>query len=304
MISWLCSPAAAGCLGGDGCKSEGAYTQALRQYGDHLYSALYLKLLLQHMPLLLFAGQQRIKRRHLSIDEIRTEAEAIADLGIRHILLLTGESREKASIEYLEAAVNVLRKKFSSISIEVYPLTEQEYGRVIDAGVDGLTIYQETYNIPSYKELHRRGPKSDYEFRLLAPERGCRKGMRQVTVGALLGLYDWHSEAFFTGLHAAYLQKQFPSVEVSVSFPRLRPLAGDFEVQYPVDDRRFVQIMTATVFFNSAGITLSTRNHEFRNAILPLGVTKCPPGHDCSEAYRELESNTQFEIADSRGWSR
>ncbi len=300
----LLSPAAAGCLEEMAVKAR---ELTLKRFGSTviIFTPLYISnYCCNTCPYCSFAGQHRIKRRHLSIDEIRTEAEAIADLGIRHILLLTGESREKASIEYLEAAVNVLRKKFSSISIEVYPLTEQEYGRVIDAGVDGLTIYQETYNIPSYKELHRRGPKSDYEFRLLAPERGCRKGMRQVTVGALLGLYDWHSEAFFTGLHADYLQKQFPSVEVSVSFPRLRPLAGDFEVQYPVDDRRFVQIMTATrIFLNSAGITLSTReSREFRNAILPLGVTKMSAGTSTAVGgHTENPSTTQFEIADSRG---
>ncbi|NLG17177.1 MAG: 2-iminoacetate synthase ThiH [Fibrobacter sp.] len=258
-------------------------------------------------PYCSFAAQHHINRRHLSVDEVEKEAENIARTGIRHILVLTGESKEKASVEYLESAVRVLRKWFSTISIEVYPLQEQEYGKVIEVGVDGLTIYQETYNIPLYKELHKGGPKSNYEFRLLAPERACRQGIRQVTVGALLGLYNWRSESFFTALHAAYLQKQFPSVEVSVSFPRLRPLAGDFQVKYPVNDRQFVQIMTATrIFLNSAGITISTRESEnFRNSVLPLGITKVSAGTSTAVGgHSGNPSTTQFEIADSRDVSR
>ena len=56
-----------------------------------------------------FARQQDIGRRHLSLDEIRVEAKRIAGKGIRHILVLTGESRRKAPPPYLEAAIRILR---------------------------------------------------------------------------------------------------------------------------------------------------------------------------------------------------
>jgi 2-iminoacetate synthase len=250
-----------------------------------------------------FGRQQRISRRHLSLDEIRAEAERISGAGIRHILMLTGESRGKASPAYCEAAVRILRAHFSSIAIEIYPLTEEEYGGIIQSGADGLTIYQETYDEPRYHALHEGGPKDNYAFRLEAPERACRQGIRSVAVGALLGLHDPLRDAFYAGLHAAYLQREFPAVEVSLSFPRMRPLVADFKQEYDVDDRRLVQmIIAARLFLPAAGITLSTRESAaFRDRALHFGVTRISAGVSTAVGGRSADPSTpQFEIADRR----
>ncbi len=250
-----------------------------------------------------FARQHKIRRRHLDFDEIRKEAENIAKTGIRHILVLTGESYTTSSVEYIKKAVEILRDYFSTIAIEIYPLDNNGYSTLIKSGVEGLTIYQETYNKTLYEKLHKGGPKSDYHFRLDAPQRASEEGVRSVTVGALLGLHNWRSEVFFTALHAAYLQKRFPSIEVGVSFPRLRPLAGEFPSGYMVNDHQFVQMMTAMrLFLPSVGITVSTRESEsFRNSILPLGVTKMSAGVSTAVGgHTDAPSTTQFEIADER----
>jgi 2-iminoacetate synthase len=250
-----------------------------------------------------FARQRNIARRHLSPEEIGTEAERIRSSGIRHVLVLTGESRGIATPEYCESAVRLLRGSFSSVAIEIYPLTEEEYGRIIASGADGLTIYQETYDEERYRALHSGGPKQDYGFRLQAPERACRQGMRTVTVGALLGLSDPVRDAFFAGLHAAYLQRNFPDVEVSLSFPRLRPLVAEFKQGSAVPDRRLAQMIVASrLFLPSAGITLSTReNALFRNAALPLGVTRMSAGVSTAVGgHSSPEGTPQFEIADTR----
>jgi 2-iminoacetate synthase len=250
-----------------------------------------------------FGRQQKIKRRHLSLDEIKAEAEKISASGIRHVLVLTGEARAKATPAYCGAALQLLRSCFSSIAIEIYPLTDSEYHDLIKSGADGLTIYQETYDENRYKKLHAGGPKQDYEFRLNAPERACKQGIRSVTVGALLGLSDPGGDAFFAGLHAAYLQRTFPEVEVSVAFPRLRPLVADFRQEYPVSDRRLAQTIAALrLFLPAAGITLSTRESTgFRNAVLPLGVTRLSAGVSTAVGGRTSpEATPQFEIADTR----
>ena len=78
--------------------------------------------------------------------------------------MLTGESRPKATPAYCEAAVRMMRDYFSSIAVEIYPLTEDEYGGIIACGADGLTIYQETYDEERYAVLHKGGPKDDYAF--------------------------------------------------------------------------------------------------------------------------------------------
>ncbi len=250
-----------------------------------------------------FARQYRIARRHLAPDEIEAEAERIAATGMRHILLLTGESRGKSSPRYLEDAVGVCRRHFSSIGIEVYPLAADEYAALVEAGVDALTLYQEVYDRATYGRLHAGGPKQDYEWRLQAPERACEARMRAVTVGALLGLADHRSEAFHVALHLRYLQRTYPGVEVAVSLPRIRPLVSTFPIEHGVDDRRFVQLLTAfRIFHPTAGITISTReSRQFRDSSLPLGVTRMSAGVSTAVGGRASEgSTTQFEISDTR----
>lgn len=254
-----------------------------------------------------FARQFKIQRRHLGHDEIREEAEMIAATGMRHILLLTGESRRKVSLEYLKETVSILSENFASIGIEVYPMSEDEYGELIDAGVDSLTVYQEVYQQDVYAELHKGGPKEDYRFRLDAPERACRRGIHAVTIGSLLGLNDFRVEAFFTARHLQYLLDRYPGTELSVSLPRMRPLVSDFEIRSPVNDRLFVQLLAAfRLVFPTVGITVSTRESaEFRNNILPIGVTKMSAGVSTAVGgHSGCGSTTQFEIADSRSLSQ
>jgi 2-iminoacetate synthase len=250
-----------------------------------------------------FARQRDIVRRHLSLREIKAEADGISALGIRHVLVLTGESRSRATPEYCDAAVKALRDRFPSVAVEIYPLTGEEYRRIIENGADGLTIYQETYDEARYRALHQGGPKQDYVFRLDAPERACRQGMRAVTVGALLGLSEPVKDAFFAGLHAFYLQRNFPDVEVSLAFPRLRPLVAEYKQEFTVSDRRLAQMIAAArLFLPSAGITLSTRESaEFRMAAVPLGVTRMSASVSTAVGgHSSPQATPQFEIADTR----
>jgi 2-iminoacetate synthase len=286
--------------------AQRAHTLTQQHFGNviFLFTPLYISNVCDNVcAYCSFAKQHHIHRRHLNFEEIRQEAENIAKKGIRHILVLTGESRRAVSIEYLEKAISIIKEYFSTVAIEIYALDENEYKTLVNAGVDGLTIYQETYNRDTYKILHTGGPKADYEFRLDAPDRACKSGVRAVTVGALFGLHEWRSEAFFTGLHAAHLQNRYTSAEVSVSFPRIRPLAGEFTTEHVLGDRQFVQLMTALrIYMPSAGITVSTRESEsFRNSILPLGPTKMSAGVSTAVGgHSEDPSTSQFEISDTR----
>jgi len=247
----------------------------------------------------------KIDRHILSTEEIEIEAKAIAATGLKHILILTGESSHHTPVSYIVDAVKILRKYFESISIEIYPLTEEEYAQVIEAGADGLTIYQEVYNPVVYDAVHVSGPKKNYDFRINAPERAALNGIRSVNIGALLGLDDWRLEAFKTAWHAHYLQKKYPELELGVSMPRIRPCAGGYQVDYPVNDRAFVQIMLALgCFLPSVGITISTREQaDFRNHLVPLGATKLSAGVSTAvggHSKDEEASEAQFEISDTR----
>lgn len=250
-----------------------------------------------------FNVRNKLERKKLTPAEVEAEAKIIAATGLKHLLVLTGESHLESPVSYIVDCVNILKKYFTCIGIEVYPLTEQEYAQTIAAGVDGLTIYQEVYDAGIYSELHPAGPKRNYQYRLDAPERACKAGMRTVNIGALIGLNDWRSEAFLTGLHADYLQRKYPEVEVSISPPRMRPHLGGYPPKVIVSDRNLVQYITAyRLFMPRGGMTVSTRESgEFRNHLLRLGVTKMSAGVCTAVGGRANTENVgQFEISDGR----
>lgn len=250
-----------------------------------------------------FNAKNKLHRTKLSLEEVVAEADIIAATGLKHILLLTGESRHHTPVSYIRDCIGVLKHHFTSISIEIYPLTEADYCELTAAGVDGLTIYQETYDRDTYAYLHPAGPKRDYRFRLDAPERGCQSGMRSVNIGALLGLADWRREAFIAGLHADYLQRNYPDVEISISPPRMRPHLGGFQPAINVIDQNLVQYVTAfRLFMPRSGITLSTREtSHFRDNMTKLGITKMSGGTCTAVGGRSHSDETgQFQIADER----
>ncbi|HQB94397.1 MAG TPA: 2-iminoacetate synthase ThiH [Candidatus Omnitrophota bacterium] len=303
----LLSPAAADQIE---LMAQRAHEITLRQFGRviQLYTPMYLSNFCENQcEYCGFNATNRLPRRTMTLEEVEREAAYIASTGLEHILILTGDARKRAPVSYIRDAVQVLRKHFSSISVEVYALTEAEYAELAAEGVDGLTIYQETYDEAVYDRVHRSGPKKDFRFRLEAPERAARSGMRSVNIGALLGLSDWRVEAFRLGLHARYLQDTFPDVEVGASVPRLRPHEGDFRGDEKISDRDFVQIILAMrLFLPRLGLTLSTReSSELREHLVPLGITKMSAGSTTEVGGHTLATKTdrsapQFRIADER----
>lgn len=256
----------------------------------------------------LYCGFNRphgIDRKKLTIEEIEAEAKAIARWGMQHLLLLTGEDNAVTPLDYLEAAVRVLKRYFASVAIEIFPMDEPDYRCLKQAGVDGLTIYQEVYNEQIYDKVHLAGKKTDYRYRLDAPERGARAGFRSVNIGALLGLGEKRSEIFLAGLHAKYLEDLYLETEIGLSLPRINPAEGAFKPKEMVDDRSFVQFLTALrLFLPRSGLAISTRERAaFRDRLIHLGPTRFSAG-SCTGVggYVDAESKgtPQFEITDQR----
>ena len=291
-----------------------AHEITLRHFGRtiQLYTPIYIS---DHCDnACLYCGfnmDNDFRRKSLTLDEVRKEAEFIASTGLKHILVLTGDSRAMSPLGYIKDCVRILKGYFSSIAVEIFALKEEEYRELAAEGIDGLTIYQETYDEELYEKLHPRGPKHDYLFRLDAPERGARAGFRSVNIGVLLGLNDWRKDVLLMGMHAKYLQDKYPDVEFSVSVPRIRPHSGDFRPKFSVSDRDLVQIITALrIFLPRVGITVSTReSRALRENILPLGVTKMSAGSTTSVGGHTKKISAgqdipQFEICDERDVSQ
>ena len=245
------------------------------------------------------------ERRTLTDAEIHEECRALAAHGFQHVLLLTGEAPRTAPVEYLADAVAIARRYFVSVSVEVYALEQPGYHTLVDRGLEGVTLYMETYHRDTYAKVHVIGKKKDFDYRLHAMERAGRAGVRRLGIGALLGLYDWRIDGFWTALHARYLQKTCWQSAVSLSFPRLLHTPERFPVQSLLSDAEFVQLILAMrLFLPEAGFNLSTRERaHFRDNLIPLGVTHMSAGSSTRPGgYSSLGEQTlpQFEIEDRR----
>jgi 2-iminoacetate synthase len=227
-----------------------------------------------------FSRDNPILRVTLSVEDVITEARHLAAQGFRNILLVAGEHPRFVSEGYLEECIRALQKWVPTIGIEVGPMETPEYERMVQAGCEGLVVYQETYDRELYTEMHTAGPKKDFDWRLACPERGYRGGFRRIGIGALFGLADWRMEALRLAAHLEHLYKHCWRAHFTVAFPRLRPAAGGFKPMTDFPDWALVQTISAfRLTFPEVGIILSTREPApLRDALAPLGITVMSAG--------------------------
>ncbi|MEN3368792.1 MAG: 2-iminoacetate synthase [Verrucomicrobiota bacterium] len=227
-----------------------------------------------------FSRDNPILRVTLSLEQVVAEGRYLANEGFRQILLVAGEHPKFVSQDYLADCVRALAPDFSSISIEVGPMEVGDYVPIVEAGAEGLVVYQETYDRKIYAELHTSGPKRDFNWRLDCAERGYEAGFRRLGIGALFGLAPWQEEAVRLAAHVEYLLKHCWQAQITVSLPRLRPAAGEFQPAFSMTDRELAQLICAfRTTFPEVGIVLSTRERAvLRDALAPLGVTMMSAG--------------------------
>lgn len=273
-----------------------------------------------------FSRENAILRVTLEVDQVVREARHLKEQGFRNILLVAGEHPKFVSNGYLERCVRALAAEVPGLALEVAPMEVHEYEPLVRAGAEALVVYQETYDETVYPELHTAGPKKDFAWRLACPERAYDAGFRRIGVGALFGLSEWRREACALAAHLEYLSKRCWKAQFTVSMPRLRPCAGEFQPKYLLEDRDFTQLLCALrICFPQVGVILSTREAaSFRDALMPLGITMMSAGShtepggytgqgrealhltvrgkmvDAGELAPETSATEQFSIADKR----
>ena len=229
-----------------------------------------------------FSRDNPILRTTLTVPQVVAEAAHLADLGFRHILLVAGEHPRFVSDGYLEDCTAAIREFIPQVALEVGPMEAPEYARMVDAGCEGLVVYQETYDRETYKTLHTAGPKKNFDWRLECPERAYEGGFRRIGIGALFGLSDWKMDAFRLAAHLDYLMRTCWKASFTIAMPRMRPAAGEFQVkpEHTLSDADFVKLVCAfRVCFPQVGIVLSTREPAvLRDSLIPLGVTTMSAG--------------------------
>jgi len=281
-----------------------------------------------------FSRDNPILRVTLAVEEVRREARALHAQGFRNLLLVAGEHPKFVGTDYMAACVRALHEEWPSLSLEVGPMETDEYRPLVAAGAEGLVVYQETYDRAIYERMHTAGPKRNFDWRLETPERAYTAGFRRLGIGALFGLADWRREALSVAAHAQYLLRHCWKAQVTISLPRLRPCAGEFQPLTTMSDRELVQLVAAfRLLLPDAGLVLSTREPaSLRDGLLPLGITLASAGSHtepggytgagrenihrtergrivelaagasewATTAGRETNATGQFEIADER----
>jgi 2-iminoacetate synthase len=293
-----------------------AYLEPMAQLSQQLTQQRFGKTIQLYVPMYLsnecnnictycgFSLDNKVRRRTLTATEIMTEAAAIKSMGYEHILLVTGEANHTVHVPYFKNAINLLKKQFAHISMEVQPLEEADYSELVAAGLHTVLVYQETYHRDDYKKHHPKGKKSNFQYRIETPDRLGRAGVHKIGLGILIGLEDWRTDSFFTALHLQYLERTYWQTKYSISFPRLRPFSGGLEPKVEMIDRELVQLICAWRIFNQeVELSLSTRElPKFRDHVIQLGITSISAGSKTNPGgYAvEPESLEQFEIADER----
>jgi 2-iminoacetate synthase len=285
-----------------------AHQLTLQRFGRtvRLYAPMYLSnLCVNDCVYCGFNKSHKFPRIRLTIEQALAEAETIAKEGFKDLLLVSSEDKKFITVDYLAELASKLRPKFSSLSVEIYQMSADEYAKLFAAGIEGVTLYQETYDRETYRKYHPAGPKADYDYRLSAPDSFGQAGMREIGLGALLGLDDWRLETLALAEHAHYLMKRYWKSRVSFSFPRLRPAKDVDSAQFNLlSDTNLVQMILALrLCFADAGMTISTREPaRLRDQLVKLGITRMSAGSKTNPGGYSTHADSvgQFDIDDSR----
>jgi thiazole biosynthesis protein ThiH len=250
-----------------------------------------------------FNRHNKLNRVILTPEEIEQECKAIKALGpFENLLIVTGENPRLAGTDYLEKALQVCRPYFSNLTIEVMPLSAEDYGRLTHSGLNGVICFQETYHRERYKVYHPAGMKSNFEWRVNGFDRMGQAGVHKIGMGVLIGLEDWRTDVTMMARHLMYLHKNYWRTKYSVNFPRMRPSESGFQPNVVMTDRELAQVTFAfRIYDPDVDISYSTReNHAFRNNMATLGVTTMSAGSRTEPGgyATHINSLEQFAISD------
>lgn len=252
-----------------------------------------------------FNRHNKFDRVVLTMEQIEDECKAIRRLApFENLLLVTGENPRVAGTDYLEQALRVCRPYFNNLTMEVMPLSAEDYERLTHSGLNGVVCFQETYHREKYKVYHPAGMKSNFEWRVNGFDRMGQAGLHKIGMGVLIGLEDWRTDITMMALHLHYLRKNYWRTRYSVNFPRMRPAAGGFQPNVVMSDRELAQATFAfRIFDHDVDISYSTRERpDFRDRMLSLGATSLSAGSktDPGGYYTYPQSLEQFAVSDER----
>lgn len=261
-----------------------------------------------------YKRDNQFTRRRLSKEEIQDEVKLLEKMGHKRLALEVGEDPVNCDIDYVLEAIDTIynteneQGNIRRINVNIAATTTENYRRLKEKNIGTYILFQETYHEPTYKEVHPKSIKGNYEYHLTAFDRAMEAGIEDVGAGVLFGLYDYKFEVLALMLHNAHLEEKFGVGFHTISVPRLKKAEGMTldSFGYLVDDETFKKIVAIIrIAVPFTGIILSTRESaEMRREAINHGVSQISAG-SCTGVggYRENEdgiSYNQFDIEDHR----
>lgn len=264
-----------------------------------------------------------IKRRVLTLEEVRREAEVLAgEIGHKRLIVVYGE-HPKTGVEYIRDTIETIYSvkvktrngygQIRRVNVNAAPMSIEELKILKEVGIGTYQVFQETYHHETYAKLHPKGTiKHHYQWRLYCHHRAIEAGVDDVGLGALFGLYDWRFEVMGLVYHARELEKRFGIGPHTISFPRLEPAANTpfvQETKYKVSDEDFKKLIAVIrLSVPYTGMILTAREPaHIRREILASGMvtqtdasTKIGIGAYSERLSKQELERQQFEIGDPR----
>ncbi|HPT39006.1 MAG TPA: [FeFe] hydrogenase H-cluster radical SAM maturase HydG [Candidatus Omnitrophota bacterium] len=258
-----------------------------------------------------------LKRKALSVEEISQQIQWLLKRGHKRILAVCGEAAPNGmkNIDYYVQAVKAIyavsvgKHRIKRVNVNCAPLNVDEFKRLKDSGIGTFQIFQETYHDQTYRKVHVRGPKSDPDNRITAPDRAFAAGIDDIGIGPLFGLYDWRFETLGLLSHIEHMEKEFHVGPHTISVPRLEPAEGSelsFNSPYKISDEDFKKVVAVLrLSVPYTGIIMSTRESAvMRDALLDLGISQVSAESSVTPGgysdHREDRISGQFSLGDNR----
>jgi 2-iminoacetate synthase len=286
-------------------------------YGNRLvlFSPLYISNLCQNdcQYCAFRVRNKEIQRRALTQEEIAEEVRHLVRTGHKRILLVAGEAYPQEGLDYIFKSIATTygiregKGEIRRVNVNIAPLTVEEFRELKASKIGTYQLFQETYHLPTYQQMHLRGPKADYHWRLSAIGRAFEGGIDDVGIGVLFGLFDFRFEVLAMIQHIRHLEKTYGVGPHTISVPRLEPANGSeiaANPPYPVADEDFKKIVAILrLAVPYTGIIMSTRETaKMRTETFALGVSQISAGSRTNPGgYSEGDrSGAQFQLGDHR----
>jgi len=226
-------------------------------------------------------------RRTLSETELRSQVEALENVGHKRLILVFGEHPDYDAAFIAQCVRTVYDTRVGHgeirrVNINAAPLDHDGYRAVKAAGIGTYQIFHETYHHATYAQQHPAGTrKADYLWRLDGPSRAMEAGCDDVGIGALFGLADWKFDLLGLVSHARHLQERYGVGPHTISFPRLRPASG-LTMDFPhavsdADFKRLVAILRLAVPYTGL-ICTARESPALRREVMAFGVSQIDAG--------------------------